>query len=154
MIEQCDTLVLAPKFTKLELITAQGPTYRLVSSAAPRDAVAEEVPVIDISRIHGDLEARKELAREVAEICSGYGFFYIKNHGISDEKINKAKEQAFNFFRQPEELKEKVSQQHSKYSNGWSSLRSRRVSPTESAGQYKGSKSVTTSVLTNCNDRQ
>ncbi|RDW56658.1 hypothetical protein BP6252_14071 [Coleophoma cylindrospora] len=137
-IEQCEALILPPEFTEIRLTTAQGPVYRQVSTAAPRDAVAEEVPVIDISRINDDLEIRKELAREVAETCSRYGFFYIRNHGIPEDKINAAKEQAFNFFRQPKELKEKVSQQHSKYSNGWSSLRSRRVSPTESADKKEG----------------
>lgn len=128
------TQELPPGFTKFELVTAQGPVYRLVSSAPPRIAAPEEVPVIDVSRICGSLDDRKALAREVGAACRGYGFFYMKNHSIPTEKIDNARHQALEFFRQPTALKDKVSDRHSRFSNGWSSLRSRRVSPTESAG--------------------
>lgn len=124
-----------PEFAQLELVTALGPVYRLVSLNPPRDAAPEEVPVIDISGLYGDFTARKELAAKIGAACRSYGFFYIKNHGIPEEMIANAKLQALNFFRQPAELKDKASDRHSKFSNGWSALRSRRVSPGESAGK-------------------
>jgi hypothetical protein len=127
---------LEPGFSKLELMTARGPVYRLISAASPRDATLEEIPVIDIAGIYGDLKARQKLAGEIREACQGYGFFYIKNHGIDEKIINNAQEKAWQFFRQPQEVKENVSDKHSKFSNGWSALRSRRVSPTESAGEF------------------
>lgn len=39
-------------FEKLELRTAYGPVYRDVSTAAPREANADEIPIIDISESH------------------------------------------------------------------------------------------------------
>lgn len=50
---------------------ARGPAYRLASWAGPADALVEEVPVIEISRIYGNFDIRKDLTSEVAEACSG-----------------------------------------------------------------------------------
>ncbi|KAL4724522.1 hypothetical protein ACLX1H_007963 [Fusarium chlamydosporum] len=124
-------------FTKLELVTAQGPVYRMVSSKSPRNARPDEVPIIDLHGIHGDLQARKELAQEIGNAAKNYGFFYIKNHGIPHETVNNAREAALQFFGQPAEEKAKVAESESKYSNGWSAARTRKVSPTESAGKLR-----------------
>lgn len=122
-------------FTKLELVTAQGPVYRRVSSKPPRDARPDEVPIIDLTALSGDLAARTELAQQVGAACRNYGFFYIKKHGIPEHRINKAREEAVGFFKQPAHLKEQVAESKSRYSNGWSASRTRKVSPTESAGK-------------------
>ena len=122
-------------FTKLELVTAQGPVYRQVSSKPPRDARPDEVPIIDLTALYGDLAARTELAHQIGAACRNYGFFYIKKHGIPKHRITKAREEALGFFRQPPHLKEQVAETKSKFSNGWSASRTRKVSPTESAGK-------------------
>jgi hypothetical protein len=83
-----------PAFTKLELRTAYGPVYRNVSTAAPRECHLDEIPIIDVSDLYGDLAAKRRLAAKVKEAAKGTGFFYIKNHGISDEIIEKARAQA------------------------------------------------------------
>jgi hypothetical protein len=122
-------------FTELELVSAQGPVYRQVSSRPPRDARPDEVPIIDLTALSGDIAARTELAQQVGAACRNYGFFYIKKHGIPEHRINKAQEEAIGFFQQPAHLKEQVAENKSKFNNGWSASRTRKVSPTESAGK-------------------
>lgn len=84
----------APSFTMLELASAYGPVYREVSTAAPRDCTADEIPLIDFSAAYGDLAARTKLASEIKGAAENTGFFYIKNHGISSEVIERAHQQA------------------------------------------------------------
>ena len=62
MSETTETFTITkPTYTKLKLVTAHGPVYRSVSSEPPRDASPDEIPLIDISGLYGDLEARKSL---------------------------------------------------------------------------------------------
>ena len=80
----------APSVQKLELTTAYGPVYRDVSTAPPRDATPEEIPIIDISGLYGDAEARLRLSGEIKKAAMTNGFFYIKNHGIDDTVIEES----------------------------------------------------------------
>ncbi len=83
-----------PSTTKLELRTAYGPVFRDVLNIPPRDCTPEEIPVIDLSRLYSDkLEARISLAKEIRAAAVNTGFFYIKNHGIEEEKVANAKKQ-------------------------------------------------------------
>ncbi len=83
-----------PSFTTLELRSAYGPVYRQVSTAPPRECTPDEIPIIDMSGAFGDFQARSSLASEIKAASQSIGFFYIKNHGISTEIIEKAHEQA------------------------------------------------------------
>jgi isopenicillin N synthase-like dioxygenase len=52
-------------------------------------ATEDDVPVIDIGpflRTNSDL---KETAKQVGDACRSAGFFYIKNHSIAQELIDK-----------------------------------------------------------------
>jgi hypothetical protein len=83
-----------PSITKLELRTAYGPVFRDVLGTPPRDCSPEEIPVIDLSRLYSaKIEDRKSLANEIRAAAVNTGFFYIKNHGIEEEKINNARKQ-------------------------------------------------------------
>ncbi|KAL9106853.1 MAG: hypothetical protein Q9227_008186 [Pyrenula ochraceoflavens] len=123
---------ILPAFTKLELRTAYGPVYRDVSTAPPRQAREDEIPLIDLRGIYGDLDARQELAKNIRAAAENTGFFYVKNHGISDRVIVEAYKQAHTFFKQPQERKDAVSKTRFKYFNGFSAKGSAHVSPTES----------------------
>ena len=125
-----------PSVQKLELTTAYGPVYRDVSTAPPRDATPEEIPIIDISDLYGDAEARIRLSGEIKKAAMANGFFYIKNHGIDDTVIEKATQASLKFFAQPKEAKTAVSKSKSKYYNGWSAVASSQASRTESLGAY------------------
>jgi isopenicillin N synthase-like dioxygenase len=125
------TVETSPEFVKLELRTAYGPVYRDVSTKPPRDATSDEIPVIDISAINGDLEARKHLARQIKDAAMNTGFFYIKNHGISEYTIQSALDASKAFFAQSQEAKDSVSIGHAKYFNGFTGKKTSMASPTE-----------------------
>ena len=121
-----------PSVIKLELRTAYGPVYRDVLNIPPREADAAEIPLIDISGIYGDLTARKQLAEHIKQAAENTGFFYIKNHGITESTIHAALASAKQFFTQPDLKKEIVSKSKSKFFNGWSAKRTAHASPSES----------------------
>jgi hypothetical protein len=83
-----------PGFTQLELLGSYGPVYRMVSNNPPRECHPDEIPVLDVSGMFGNLAARMKVADQIREAAMGTGFFYIKNHGISEELIAKAQAQA------------------------------------------------------------
>jgi len=78
----------------------------LYRDAAPRTSV-REVPVIDLSpSLGGDEAAMTALAENIRRACSEVGFFYIKNHGIAEELIDRAYSAAKRFFALPEAEKQ------------------------------------------------
>jgi hypothetical protein len=92
------TVTEAPKSYKLELHTAYGPVFRDVLNTEPRDATEEEVPVVDLDGLFSSAESRKKIAQAVRSAGTNMGFFYIKNHGIDERVMSKAKSQ---FLRYP-----------------------------------------------------
>ncbi|KAH8821464.1 putative iron/ascorbate oxidoreductase [Xylogone sp. PMI_703] len=88
------TTTVQPTTTKLELRTAYGPVYRDVLNTPPRDCTPEEIPIIDLAPLYSsEFPDRKALAAEIRAAALNNGFFYIKNHGISEETIESAKKQ-------------------------------------------------------------
>lgn len=87
-----------PLTTKLELRTAYGPVFRDVLNVPPRDCTSEEIPIIDLTPLKsGDLDDRKKLGSQIKRAAMNTGFFYIRNHGISEEVIASAKKQLLTF---------------------------------------------------------
>lgn len=87
-----------PSTTKLELRTAYGPVFRDVLNTPPRACTAAEIPTLDLTRLYSShLEDRKALAAEIRDAGVNTGFFYIKNHGIPEETIAKAKKQLLTY---------------------------------------------------------
>jgi hypothetical protein len=92
------TVTEAPTSYKLELHTAYGPVFRDVLNTEPRDATEEEVPVVDLDGLFSSAESRKEIAQAVRSAGTNMGFFYIKNHGIDEKVITKAKSQFLKYL--------------------------------------------------------
>jgi len=91
-----------PSTTKLELRTAYGPVFRDVLNTPPRNSTLKEIPVISLTRLYSDnLENRKALAKEVRAAAVNTGFFYIKNHGIEEQKIANARKQLLAYVQYP-----------------------------------------------------
>lgn len=120
-----------PQFVKLELRTAYGPVFRDVSTRPAREARSDEIPVVDLSGIYGTFEERKQLAKTIKRAAENTGFFYIKNHGISEEVIHGALDAAKSFFKQSEEKKQLVAQNKGNFFNGYSARNTAAASPTE-----------------------
>lgn len=69
------------------------------------------IPVIDLADIRSpDSTTRKSLAREIKRACTDVGFFYVKNHGISERTIEAVISASRLFFSLPEEAKLRVSE--------------------------------------------
>lgn len=117
---------------KLELTTAYGPVYRDVLRTPPRDCAPSEVPIIDLSGIYGDADARRAVAAVIREAAENMGFFYIKNHGIPKAVVDAARAQSEAFFTQPEAKKREATTAQSRFFNGWTEKYAYQISPTES----------------------
>jgi isopenicillin N synthase-like dioxygenase len=67
------------------------------------------LPIIDIAPLfHGDLNARREVARQIGEICENVGFLYVANHGVEDAVIENARDATERFFALPENMKRTI----------------------------------------------
>ncbi|KAJ5648212.1 hypothetical protein N7490_004584 [Penicillium lividum] len=119
------------EYTQIELLTLHGPEFRRVSTAPPRLPTENEIPVIDLGKIDGDLESRKGIAAQVKAAAENTGFFYIKNHGISESLIGRALENAKAFFSQTDEQKDLVSHKRFKHYNGYHGVGSTQINKKE-----------------------
>ncbi|KAJ5793600.1 hypothetical protein N7457_000199 [Penicillium paradoxum] len=119
------------EYTQVELLTLSGPAFRRVSTAPPRLPTEDEIPVIDLSSIDQDLEAREAIASKIRAAAENTGFFYVKNHGIPEELIQDALSQAKAFFAQPIEQKELASSNRPHNPDGWQGLGSSQINKTE-----------------------
>ncbi|KAJ9136698.1 Clavaminate synthase-like protein [Pleurostoma richardsiae] len=115
-----------------------GYTYRDVSTQPPRDCTDEEIPVIDLADIDGDLDERKALAGRILRAAETSGFFYIKNHGISENKIQDALEQMQKFFHLPLETKLKIQSNPEISFYGFNGRGTKRVNPGSSIDRKEG----------------
>jgi hypothetical protein len=88
------TITETAQTKQLILLTADGPKSRSVSSKASRDCTPDEIPIIDLTKLWGDLQARKKLAQEILWACENTGFFYVKNHGISKPLVDQVVEKS------------------------------------------------------------
>jgi len=70
----------------------------------------EQLPIIDVSGIFGgNQEAKIKVVEEIANVLNGVGFFYIKNHGISEADIDRIFKASESAFFLPHEEKMKIS---------------------------------------------
>ena len=71
------------------------------------------IPVIDLSSLldlnnHNDF---MKTTKSIAEACRDYGFFYVKNHGVSENVQNNLFDTLKKFFALPSHVKEKIKSQ-------------------------------------------
>src|SRR5262245_17773475 len=75
-----------------------------------RKLAFSDVPVIDLGPAwSGDAAARRSLADEIADVCGRVGFFYVKNHGLSDADIAAIFQTSADFHNLPLDAKMEVS---------------------------------------------
>ncbi|PSS25662.1 hypothetical protein M430DRAFT_134306 [Amorphotheca resinae ATCC 22711] len=83
----------------------------------------DTIPVIDLANMkHPDLAERKKVASEIYNACARVGFFYIKNHGISEESVTKIHDAAHKYFALPLEKKMESFMGQSKNFRGYTPL--------------------------------
>lgn len=71
----------------------------------PSDTLPISLPMVDISRFHGDAAERETFILSLREILHDYGFFYLVGHGVSQETTQRILEVSKTFFALPEKDK-------------------------------------------------
>ena len=69
----------------------------------------EKIPIIDISHLVKNTADKHQVARQIHEACTNYGFFYITGHGVDPELEEKLERLSRKFFAQSLEEKMKIS---------------------------------------------
>jgi isopenicillin N synthase-like dioxygenase len=78
------------------------------------------IPVIDISALSGDdLTAIAATADEIGQAAETVGFFYIKNHGVPQDLIDRTYDLSRRFHTSPTSQKTRVNLRHSQGVLGW-----------------------------------
>lgn len=73
--------------------------------------VLDSVPVIDIAPLLSssqDNDARVICVQEIGDACREWGFFYIKNHSISEETVKIFKKDVSEFFHLDQNILDKI----------------------------------------------
>ncbi len=77
--------------------------------ASATHITVDEIPVIDIAPlVHDDPRALASVARQMLNAAEGIGFFYVKNHGIASEVLERTDAAARSFFVRPLSEKQQV----------------------------------------------
>jgi isopenicillin N synthase-like dioxygenase len=67
------------------------------------------IPIIDFaSFLSGNKNTQHKVVQEIYLACQEVGFFYLKNHGISQELVDRLLSQSQSFFSLPETVKNRV----------------------------------------------
>lgn len=104
---------------------------------------SHEIPIIDIGRLTGKAGAEgiDAVARQIRDACVNYGFFYISDHGVSEQLITEAIAANQTFHARPlaEKLKLRLNQWHRGFEPFAAStlLSSTRFEPAKQADQLE-----------------
>lgn len=82
------------------------------------DLAIDAIPILDVGPLlAGQPGAARELGARIRRACLDYGFFFIRNHGVSEAKIRGAFAAAERFFALPldEKLKVKIDENNLGY---------------------------------------
>ncbi|KAI6144605.1 hypothetical protein BKA82DRAFT_4173373 [Pisolithus tinctorius] len=109
----------------------------LVESMASVSGAFDTIPIIDIGHASTPKE-RAALAQQIREACMSVGFFYIKNHGIPEETIDKVLSAMKAFFALPTETKMKLHHRKGPHYRGYEPLLDSNIDPANRGDLYEG----------------
>lgn len=78
-----------------------------------------DVPIVDLTPLREDVEARAALAEELADICHDVGFFVVVNHGIDRTVIDGVFNSMRRFFALDAAEKLLIDKRASRHFRGW-----------------------------------
>jgi isopenicillin N synthase-like dioxygenase len=77
------------------------------SRLASRHTAFSEIPIIDIAPLF-DGSDPEGVARKIGDVCEKVGFFYVKNHGVPLDLVERMYSATRQFFELPLETKERL----------------------------------------------
>lgn len=111
--------------------TGNGPRQFVASGLTGADIPFTEIPVIDFGpMLEGDVDARRAVGAAVRDACTRVGFFYAKNHGVTDAALEGTFEAAKRFFALPMETKQAIHISKSRHHRGYVPLLEENTDPT------------------------
>lgn len=90
-----------------------------------------DVPIIDL------LKNEEELIVDLHRACKDCGFFYVINHGISEERFGEILDACRKFFSLPLDEKEKMNAKNSPQFRGYIPFQEEKLDPTQLQGDTK-----------------
>ncbi|KAJ9142990.1 Oxoglutarate/iron-dependent oxygenase [Pleurostoma richardsiae] len=100
----------------------------------------EEIPLIDVAGSFSDnFDDRLKVAKQIANACEQVGFFYIKNHGISQQLMDGTMDAARRYFDKPVDVKMREHIYKSKDMRGYEPVHGANVDPRKPKGDRKES---------------
>jgi len=87
------------------------------------------LPVIDLSLLEGTEEQRQTLAHSLDDACLHTGFFYVSEHGIPNELIERVFRDSRALFDLPEAHKEAIHKARSRANRGYEPLKGQTLEP-------------------------
>ena len=82
-------------------------------------AAFDQIPVVDLGRLSGSLDQRKDLAEELCRICHEVGFLLVVNHGVSEGLSGDIFAMLRRFFALSDEQKAMIDKRRSRHFRGW-----------------------------------
>ncbi|KAH6912598.1 2OG-Fe(II) oxygenase [Coprinopsis sp. MPI-PUGE-AT-0042] len=111
----------------------------LLSDALAADTEFQQVPVIDLSKLSvDDPVVRQKLVAQVRDACIRVGFFYVSNHGIPEDVIQRTLDSAAEFFALPLDKKMEIYVKKQANYKGYSPLSSGKNDPNGAADLQEG----------------
>jgi isopenicillin N synthase-like dioxygenase len=115
----------------MQVQTGNGIRQILSAGLTAKQLPFEAIPVIDFAAMHGsDAEAQQVVAAQLCQACIEVGFFYIKNHEVSEDVIAAAFSQAQQFFALPLSEKMQIHISNSPNHRGYVPLLEENTDPT------------------------
>ncbi|WP_066739139.1 isopenicillin N synthase family oxygenase [Cupriavidus sp. D384] len=91
-------------------------------------SAAKYIPVIDLTKsFSASIEDRKSVAWEVHKACRDIGFFYVSNHGVSQELMDSQLQIAREFFALPIAEKLQIDARKSRCMRGYEAMSSQTL---------------------------
>ena len=88
------------------------------------------IPAIDIAPLrHDDPDGRQRVATELHEACSRIGFFYVREHGVPEDLIERSFAEVRRFFARPLASKTALAMANSLIYRGYSGLAEEVLDP-------------------------
>ncbi|ETW82213.1 hypothetical protein HETIRDRAFT_475686 [Heterobasidion irregulare TC 32-1] len=109
----------------------------LLEAAQNADTAFSNIPVIDLENV-SDPAIRAALADQVRDACVNVGFFYVKNHGISEQTIQGALSSMKAFFSLPTEIKMELDITKTPNFKGYTAVLSSNNDPYNNGDMHEG----------------